>query len=262
MKEMTNESNELPVLKTCPYAGTTLLTLNRPHRCNSFSAELLDLFLKDLEEIEQDSTRPLLMIRGAGKVFCSGMDLKEAFESGDAARIMAGKVLKILYRIRKSSKIVVTLAQKAACGGGGGIVSVSDYVLASDDFRIGFPELRRGLAPALLHPFLKRKLSPSALLQLVLPALSIDASTAKSFQLVQQIVPTEELESAGARIVSEILKGDPSLFASAKQDIIAPLVPPLEELDAALDEHWRSWKSERAQEGILSFIEKRPPNWN
>ena len=262
MEEMTNESNDRPVLKSCPYDGTTLLMLNRPHRCNSFSAVLLDLFLEYLEEIEQDLSRPVLMIRGAGKVFCSGMDLKEAFESGDAARTMAGKVLKIIYRIRTSSKIVVTAAQRAACGGGGGIVSVSDYVLVSDDFRIGFPELRRGLAPALLHPFLKRKLSPSALSQLVMTALPIDAQTAKSFQLVQQIVPAEELENAGEKIIFEILKGDPSLFTSAKREITAPLVPAQEELDAALEEHWQSWKSERAQEGILSFIQKRFPNWN
>ncbi len=258
---MSTENTESPVIRTFPYPGTTLLTLNRPSRCNCFSDKLLDLMIENLDWVEKDADHPILMIRGAGGVFCSGLDLKEAFTSGEKARFMAEKVLKILYRIRTSSKIVVVLAQKAACGGGGGIVSVSDYVIASEDFRIGFPELRRGLAPALLHPFLKRKLTPTALSRLVLTALPIDAKTAQNFQLVQQIVPAQDLISAGEKIASEIFKGDPLLFASSKREIIEPLVPTPEELQSALDEHWRSWCSDRAREGILSFIEKRAPQW-
>ena len=279
--------SESPVLVKSVKQGIWELCFNRPARCNALSLETLELFTEALQKLAQMPEARILVLRGAGKIFCGGLDLKEAFLGGAATTPlkssqfacfsylndvnkrfptelgfqMPARVLEILYRLLTLPQTVLAVGQGGAFGGGAGLLAVSDFVLADEPFRLGFPELRRGLRPSLLHPFLKRKLSVSAMKRLLLPGEPISAETARAFGLVQQIVPTDRLDEALEERIAQILAGEPSAAVAAKRQLNETLLPPADELLDGLFDHWKSWKSPEAQEGIAAFLEKRPPKW-
>lgn len=260
--------------------GVWEIILNRPERRNAFSSTMLRLFAESLERIRTDAGARILVLRGMGTLFCGGLDLKEAFSDekapesekygyfGGAADFpadlsfrMPARVVEILHRLLTLPQTVFAVAQGGAFGGGAGLLAVSDYVLADSRFRLGFPELRRGLRPSLLHPFLRRKLSESAMKELLLTGEALDAETVKRFGLVQRIEPFERLDEAAGELLERFLAGEPKTAKMAKALLNETLIPPTDEIVAGLFDHWESWKSREAGEGVAAFLEKRPPNW-
>ena len=260
------------------------LTLNRPERCNAFSCELLAQLSAALNGIERDKNRRVVILRGAGKIFCSGLDLSEAAamtlpEEIEGARAddrfawhetqpykMALAVADILVKLREMPQIVIAAPQGLACGGGGGLVAASDLVVAADDFRIMFPELKRGLRPTLLFPLLRRRLPDAALRQMVLTGTSINARQAREFGLVHQIVTPESLGETALSLAREICAGEPETIRFAKR-MLQSSGPEgnfelfKQEMHDAVEQHTRSWYSEAAREGVAAFLEKRQPHW-
>ena len=260
------------------------LTLNRPSRCNAFSLELLEQFHLHLCRMERDKQRRVVILRGAGKMFCSGMDLVEAAANTLPEEIEQAKnpetfpwhkthqhkvasfVAEILVQLIRMPQIVICAPHGFSCGGGGGLIAASDLVVAADDLKIMFPELKRGLKPALLFPLLRRKLSDSALRGMVLTGTAIDVQRAREFGLVHDIVPPDMLDEAALSLAREVCLGEPETVRYAKRQMQSPGTACdfelfKEEMQQAVEQHTRSWFSASAQEGVAAFLEKRLPKW-
>ena len=170
-------------------------------------------------------------------------------------------VLEILRQIRLTPKPVVAAVRGAACGGGAGLVSVCDFVVADSTFRAVFTETKRGLSPSLLFPFLRRKYPLAALQEFVLTAAPFAASRALDVGLVQTLVEPDAFDATVAAAVDRFLENEPRSLATAKRLFNAALLPTDAEIRAGWLEHCRSWASSAGREGIAAFLEKRPPRW-
>jgi len=170
-------------------------------------------------------------------------------------------VLELLRQIRLTPKPVVAAVRGAACGGGAGLVSACDFVVADSTFRAVFTETKRGLSPSLLFPFLRRKLPLAALQEFVLTAAPFAASRAVEVGLVQTLAEPDAFDATVAAAVARFLENEPRSLATAKSLFNAALLPTDAELRAGWLEHCRSWASDAGREGIAAFLEKRPPRW-
>jgi methylglutaconyl-CoA hydratase len=165
------------------------------------------------------------------------------------------------------SQIVICAPHGFACGGGGGLIAASDLVVAADDLKIMFPELKRGLQPALLFPLLRRKLSDSALRWMVLTGMAMDAQRAKEFGLVHDIVKPGLLDETVLSLAREVCSGEPETVRFAKRqmqssDTNCDFEQFQKEMLHAVEQHTRSWFTEPAQEGVTAFLEKRLSGWS
>ena len=318
MTVLPNSPNfSVPLTRTDDERGVATLTLNRSERCNALSFDLLRRLLVELRQIADDDSTRLVLLRGAGKHFCAGLDLDEATNGATiplatlqadaldlddfrvrpdetdvssagvraaepfdlAARPFAPStaddfppslprfqvaprlVLELLRQIRLTPKPVVAAVRGAACGGGAGLVSACDFVVADSTFRAVFTETKRGLSPSLLFPFLRRKLPLAALQEFVLTAAPFDASRAADVGLVQTLVSPDDFDATVDAAVARFLENEPRSLATAKRLFNAALLPTDAEIRAGWLEHCRAWASEAGREGIAAFLEKRPPRW-
>lgn len=242
------------------------LTLTRPERSNAFSLELLQTFTRRLDEIRADDRIRILLIQAEGKNFCGGLDLAEAAQSEEKAREMPVLVVEVLAKLRRLPQVVLSAVQGAARAGGGALVAASDLVVAAENFNVAFPEVRRGLEPILLFPLLRRKLSVSALSELLLTGDAISADRARQLGLVHRIVPDGTEKTAAEQWATNILKSDPSSVRTAKELILVQESATAgcsleEEFAQSLENHLTSWNSASGREGVAAFLEKREPKF-
>jgi len=249
------------ILRSSTGAVTTL-TLNRPEKRNALNVELLEQLVAAVESAGCDSTQRILVLRGAGSVFCSGLDLAEATEPDRALR-SAESVGHALRAIATTRLMTIAAVQGAAIAGGAGLMSACDFAVATTDAKFGYPEIRRGLVPALIMTFLRRQLRERDARELLLLGKLIDARRALEIGLLNRVAPDEAaLETEVRTIISSLLQGAPEALAETKQ-LLADLWPsPLaRDFDAAHAFHVAARKSSEAAEGIAAFLEKRAPNW-
>ncbi len=261
------ETKNDPVLREDFTNGCVVLTLNRPEKRNCFSLKLLELLHRQLKSIHADSAVSVVILRGAGDMFCSGLDLREATqdavitdEQGNTfprALVMVRLVLDILTTIETMNQIVIVAAHGRACGGGAGLVAAADFAIVDPGFKLTFPEVRRGLSPALLHPFLQRKYSQQALRFPILSGQPIEGDALTPF--VYRIVPEGIVFDEALNLALILSQGQREAVAQAKRLLNENLVPSEKELADAVAEHWRSWNSPAGREGVAAFLEKRYP---
>jgi len=239
----------------------TLVTLNRPERRNALTVELLTELTAAIEKATADASQRILILRGAGAAFCTGLDLKEAAEM-DKAHASAEMVAKTLVTLGQTRLITIAMVHGAAVAGGAGIMSACDFVIAAEGTKIGYPEVRRGLVAGLVMTFLRRQLRERDLRELVLTSELIDAKRAHEIGLVNRVVPPNELENAAQNIAAAILKGAPGAVANSKRLIEKLWSSSIaEDVALALRHHIQARESDEAKEGIAAFLEKRPPKW-
>src|SRR5436190_4098889 len=239
----------------------TLVTLNRPERRNALTVELLTELTAAIEKATADASQRILILRGAGAAFCTGLDLKEAAEM-DKAHASAKMVAKTLVTLGQTRLITIAMVHGAAVAGGAGIMSACDFVIAAEGTKIGYPEVRRGLVAGLVMTFLRRQLRERDLRELVLTSELIDAKRACEIGLVNRVVPPNELENATRNIVTAILQGAPGAIANTKrliEELWSSSVA--EDVAVALRHHMEARESDEAKEGIAAFLEKRSPKW-
>ena len=239
----------------------TLVTLNRPERRNALTVELMTELTAAIEEATADASQRVLILRGAGVAFCTGLDLKEAAEL-DKAHASAEMVAKTLVTLSQTRLITIAMVHRAAMAGGAGIMSACDFVIAAEGTKIGYPEVRRGLVAGLVMTFLRRQLRERDLRELLLTSEPIDAKRAQEIGLVNRVVPPNELENAAQTIAAAILKGAPAAVANSKrliEELWSSSVA--EDVALALRHHIQARESDEAKEGIAAFLEKRPPEW-
>lgn len=250
-----------PILTTREGAVTTV-TLNRPDKRNALNLELLEALCAALAAAESDPSQRILILRGAGTVFCSGLDLVEAAEPGRAPA-SAQLVHRTLQALGSTRLITIAAVQGAAIAGGAGLMSACDFAVATRDAKFGYPEVRRGLVPALIMTFLRRQLRERDARELLLLGKLFDAAHALAIGLLNRVVADEAALHAEVRLlVSSLLQGAPDALAETKKLLLELWPSPLaHDLDAAHAHHLAARDSAEAKEGVAAFIEKRAPAW-
>ncbi|MEY2479499.1 MAG: methylglutaconyl-CoA hydratase [Verrucomicrobiota bacterium] len=241
--------------------AVTVLTLNRPERRNSLTIELLTELIAAIELAASDPAQRVLILRGAGKAFCTGLDLKEAADA-TKAHATAEMVAKTLVTLSETRLVTIAAVHGAAVAGGAGIMSACDFVIAAERTKFGYPEVRRGLVAGLVMTFLRRQLRERDLRELVFGGELIAADRAREIGLVNRVVPPNELENETKKIVDAVLQGAPEAVTNTKR-LIEELwsTSVKEDVDLALKHHMQARESAEAKEGIAAFNEKRPPKW-
>ena len=195
--------------------GLTSFQLNRPDRRNALSIALMDELCDAMEQLAQQPTARVVMLRGAGTAFCAGLDLHEASNMSLVQR-SAECVQRTLTLLRESPLVTIAVVHGGAYAGGAGLMAACDIAIASDDVTIGFPEARRGLLPALICEVMMTKVREGDLRELFLAGSMIDAERAQQIGLLQQIAPPVQLEVKALEIAHSVLAGGPQTIRATK----------------------------------------------
>src|SRR5438876_4021413 len=239
----------------------TVLTLNRPQRRNALTIELLTELTAEIEAAAADEQQRVLILRGAGAAFCTGLDLKEAADP-KKAHATAEMVAKTLITLSQTRLITIAAVHGAAVAGGAGIMSACDFVVAAERTKIGYSEVRRGLVAGLVMTFLRRQVSERNMRELLFGSELIDAERAREIGLVNRVVVQNDLMSKAQKFADSVLQGAPGALAQTKKLIEELWSSSVEEdVELALKYHVQARESEEAREGIAAFNEKRPPKW-
>lgn len=239
----------------------TILTLNRPERRNALSIELLTELISAIKVASDESHERILILRGAGAAFCTGLDLKEA-QDQTKAHATADLVAQTLIALSQARPVTIAAVHGAAVAGGAGIMSACDYVVAAEKTKFGYPETRRGLVAGLVMTFLRRQLHERHLREVLLGAELFDATRALEIGLVNRVVAREEVMNEAQKFAELVLQGAPGAVVQTKrlvEELWSTSVK--EDVELALKHHMQARESAEAREGIAAFNEKRPPNW-
>src|SRR5216110_2251657 len=238
----------------------TVVTLNRPERRNALTIELLTELTAAIKVVSDDANARILIFRGAGAAFCTGLDLKAAtLENAQATAAMVAETLFILSQTRL---VTIAAVHGAAVAGGAGIMSACDFVVAAEKTKIGYPEVRRGLVDGLVMTFLRRQIGERKMRELLLGSELIDADRAKEIGLVNHVVAGDDVMSEAQKFAESVLQGAPGALTQTKR-----LIDELwwrsvkEDVDLALKYHLQARDSDEASEGIAAFNEKRKAKW-
>jgi methylglutaconyl-CoA hydratase len=249
------------VLIDRPTPRIATLTLNRPERRNALTLELLTQLCAAINVASDDSQARVVILRGAGAAFCTGLDLKEAADRSKV-HATAQMVANALVAISQTRLVTIAAVHGAAVAGGAGIMSACDFVVAAEGTKIGYPEVRRGLVAGLVMTFLRRQVGDRKMRELLLGSELIDAERAKEIGLVNRVVARDDVMTEALKFAGSVLQGAPNVLSETKR-----LIDELwwhsvkEDVDIALKYHMQARESAEAHEGIAAFNEKRKPKW-
>jgi methylglutaconyl-CoA hydratase len=241
--------------------GIVVLTLNRPGKRNALNLEMMEELCRRLEEQAGDDSVRVVILRGSGPAFCAGLDLEEA-SLPELAERSADRVARTLRAVSDSPKVLLAAAHGAAVAGGAGLLLACDVVVAAEDLRVGFPEVRRGLVAALVMAYARRRLRELEARELLLSGESIGADHALRMGLVNRVVAVERLMTEARELARAVTLGAPEAVRVTKSFLGALWPVPMEDdLRRALELHQSVRLGEEAREGARAFLEKRVPRW-
>lgn len=254
------------ILVECNNLGIGVITLNRPEKHNAFNEHIIEQLTEALLKLDRDSQVKIILLNANGKNFSAGADLEwmkrmldytEQENFTDAMQLV--KLLKTLYHVTKPT---IALAKGITLGGGVGLLCCCDIVIAEENARFSFSEAKLGLVPATISPYVIRAIGQRAARYYFLTAKTFTADEAKAIGLVQEVIPHEDMLSAGMTFAATLLKNGPQALTIIKKLVSDFDVPD----DALLKESAtliaKVRTSEEAQEGISAFFEKRDPTWS
>ncbi len=248
----------------------TTITLNRPEVRNAFDDRMIRELKDALADIDADSATRCVVITGAGKAFCAGGDIEwmrstagfGELENIRDARVLAG----LMATLNGLSKPTIARVNGHAFGGGVGLVSCCDIVIAAETAKLSLSEVRLGLVPAVISPYVVAAMGARQARRYFLTGEVFDATTAMALQLVHAAVPADALDASIDGIVEQLLLGGPHALTESKQ-LIAMVsgsddhaLGGLGEKTAGLIAKLRA--SPEGQEGLSAFLEKRKPAWH
>jgi methylglutaconyl-CoA hydratase len=239
-------------------AGLVRVTLNRPDARNALSNGLMSKLCQTLDELEGGTCR-VVVLCGAGRGFCAGLDLREAAD--DSAQKSADRVSQLLATLGNTALVTIAAAHGFAMAGGAGLMAACDLVVATESLRIAFPEVRRGLVPALVSEVLRRRMREGDLRELLLCAEPVDARRACALGLVNHIVPEDQLLAAADALARQVLLGAPHAVRSTKQLLRSAWPDAHRTQSRLLETHRQARVGDEAREGLAAFLEKRKPRW-
>lgn len=243
--------------------------MNRPERRNSISTAMGEAWTALIEQLRTDSTARVLVISGAGGHFCAGLDLTEVAKAETPEQKLASqrernrKTGARFQGIADLPQVVIAAIEGSAHAGGLGFVCCADIAFAAGSARFAAPEVRRGLVPGQILPWLVRRMGRANATRMVLEGRVLAADDAGRMGLVHEVVPdAAALAALLDRTLAEILQGAPGALAETKGLLRAMgAVSPDGYAEAAALAFGRTASSPEAQEGIAAFKERRNPAW-
>ena len=261
----TKSSKEYPmpefITVELSHPGIARLTLNRPEKRNALCIELLEQLCGHIERTASERTARVLILQGAGPVFSAGLDLSEASNPA-LVRSSAECVARSLQLLRSTPLVTIAAAHGGAFAGGAGLLAACDIAIGTSDLKIGFPEARRGLLPALVCAILSPKVREGDLRDLFLVGDTIDAVRAQQIGLLQRVVAPNRLSEYATAVAQSVLAGGPQTIEATKRLLNQAFQPAATiSTEHMLEVHLGARRSFEAVEGLAAFLEKRLPNW-
>jgi methylglutaconyl-CoA hydratase len=242
-------------------AAVALITFNRPEKRNAISYQLIDEFLQALGEVEK-SDALILIVTGAGKAFCAGMDLDELKSLTGRTPEQNRKdseTMALLFRsIYEFPKPTIAAVNGPAIAGGCGIATLCDFTIASSEAKFGYTEVKIGFLPAIVSTFLVRQVGEKVARDLLLTGRIIDATEAHRIGLVTEVVVPEKLTARVRELASQLLENSPASLSATKSLLSGFAFDELNDrIRAATDANARIRQTADFKEGVTSFLEKR-----
>jgi methylglutaconyl-CoA hydratase len=241
------------------------ITLNRPDKRNAINTQMIAELQTTLDTIEKSHSR-VVIVTGAGKAFCAGMDLdmlaaitkQSPAENQDDAR----RIAKMLRRIWSFPRPMIAAVNGPAYAGGCGIATLCDFTLAVREATFGYTEVKIGFLPAIVSVFLTRQIGDKRSRDLLLTGRVIEAAEAKEFGMVTEVVPDGHLEERTLELANDLIAASPSSLTRAKQLLTSAAAAGVDhDLERAILENARIRCTPDFKEGVASFLEKRKPVW-
>ena len=243
------------------------LWLNRPELRNALNAEVQDALGKALDELERDKSARVLVLAGRGAAFCAGGDLSRMEQAAKMTRARskaeAARFAKLLYRMHSFPKPLVARVHGPAFAGGMGLAAACDLVVAAEEAEFCLPEVKIGLVPAMISPYIVRAMGEAQARRYILTGERLAAREAHRIGFVHECVPAAELDARVEKFCALLAQAGPQALAKSKKLLAkvgqAAISPKLAAETAAVLAEARS--GDEAREGIRAFLEKRRPGW-
>ena len=245
--------------------GVATLTLNRPEKRNAISFELIDDLLRALDEVAKSETI-VLIVTGAGKAFCSGMDLdnlKSLLGRSPEQNLKDSRTMVKLFRtLYEFPKITLAAVNGPAIAGGTGLALLCDFTLAVPDAKFGYTEVRIGFVPAIVSTFLLRQVGEKQARDLLLTGRILGAEEAARMGLVSEIVAPDRLMPRARELAASLMENSSASLRATKQLLTDHARVELDaQIEKAVRENAAIRETADFREGISSFLEKRKPVW-
>lgn len=243
------------------------LTLNRPEKKNALNGEMIQALIQVLEESENDPAVKLVVIKGAGNVFCSGADLAElermreqSFEENLSDSRLLGALFQKIYGY---SKVVIAQVQGDAIAGGCGLALACDFVFAVPEARFGFPEVKIGFLPAMVMVIVREKLGGGVARKMLLQGELYPAAAAKALGMVDQLVAAEDLDDALSEFARGLLLNNSGQSMAATKKMLAELQGMGFEqgMEYAMHQNALARTTDDFRKGIAAFLSKEKIQW-
>jgi methylglutaconyl-CoA hydratase len=241
------------------------IVFNRPEKRNAISPELIDDLLAALAELESSAARAVILT-GAGKAFCAGMDLDAlaalATLSPEQNLEDSRRMAQLFRAVYSFPKPTIAAVNGAAIAGGTGLALLCDFTLAVPEAKFGYTEVKIGFIPALVSVFLRRQLGEKQARDLLLTGRLFEAAEARSLGLVNEIVPAERLLARAHELAHALLVNSPTSLARTKRLLRQCADAALDaEIELAVQANAAIRSTADFKEGLTSFLAKRPPHW-
>jgi methylglutaconyl-CoA hydratase len=241
------------------------ITLNRPEKRNAISTVMIAELQTALDEIEKSHVR-VAILTGAGKAFCSGMDLETlaamAQQSPSENQEDSRRMAKLFRRIWSFPRPLIAAVNGPALAGGCGIATLCDFTLAVPEAKFGYTEVKIGFLPAIVSVFLMRQIGEKRARDLLLTGRIIEAAEAKEMGLINEIVPAEKLLPRSNELAEVLISSSPASLSRAKRLMTSAAAATVDaDLERAVLENARIRCTPDFKEGLASFLEKRKPVW-
>ena len=246
--------------------ATARVWFNRPEVHNALSAELGVALVDALATLRGEAGCRVVVLGGRGPSFCAGADIGAMKASANASfddnLAEATRLGQMFAALADFPKPVVARVHGGVYGGGVGFTCACDIAVASDDAKFGLTEVRLGILPGLISPYVIRRMGDRAARELMLTGERFDAARAQAVGIVNHVVPLAELDARVDERVGELLKGGPEAQARIKQLFVRWAETGWDEYRRSLPETLATVRSgDEARDGLAAFLEKRKPAW-
>jgi methylglutaconyl-CoA hydratase len=245
--------------------GIATITLSRPEKRNAISFDLIDDLLRALDEVEK-SEAIVLILTGAGKAFCSGLDLenlKSLLGRSPEQNLQDSRTMVRLFRsLYEFPKVTIAAVNGPAIAGGTGLALLCDFTLAVPEAKFGYTEVRIGFVPAIVSTFLLRQVGEKQARDILLTGRLFGAEEAVRMGLVKEMVAPENLMARAHELAVLLMENSPASLRATKQLLTDHARVELDiQLEAAVRENAAIRTTADFREGISSFLDKRKPVW-
>jgi methylglutaconyl-CoA hydratase len=259
-------SNKIETLTYNVENKVARVTLNRPDVHNAFNAVMIRELMMVFDDIALRSGIRVVVITGAGKSFCAGADLNWMRRVKDYSYEQNLKesleLAEMFHKIYASPKPTIARVNGTAIGGGTGLVAVCDLVIAAEQAKFSFSEVKLGLIPAAISPYVVKKCGEGRCREFFLTGERLTADKAMASGLVNKVVPLEDLDKSVDELVDTLVSSGPEAIESCKTLLSSVPGMPLRDAKKYTAEMIAKLRiSDEGQEGMAAFFEKRKPNW-